>query len=240
MDAAAPLCSDSVFRSKALELLGRDDHFDLCVSCGLCASGCPASGLERMDPRRFVRLAALGQDQILETTPWVWMCTMCRRCTQVCPLSIDIPALVYLARSRWPREKRPRGITGSCDAALSTGSLAATGIRPEDFRFVVGDVLEEVRQERPQFARIDAPMDRKGAKFFLNQNSREPTTEPEEMAPLWKVLDLVGADWTYSSLGWSAENYCMFAADDAGWEEIVRRKVRAVEELGCEVWLNTE
>ncbi len=75
MDAAAPPCSDSVFRSKALELLGRDDHFDLCVSCGLCASGCPASGLERMDPRRFVRLAALGQDQILETTPWVWMCT---------------------------------------------------------------------------------------------------------------------------------------------------------------------
>lgn len=230
----------SRFKKKALELLSQGDAYDLCVSCGLCSSACPAAGLERMDPRKFVRLAALGMDHLLETTPWVWMCTLCRRCTHVCPLQIDIPALVYYARSRWPRDKRPRGIIGSCDAALRNQSCAATGASSQDFCFVVGDVLAEVRSSRERFARLQAPVDRKGAHFFLNQNSREPTTEPDEMAPLWKILDYVGADWTYSSLGWAAENYCMFAADDAGWEEIVRRKVRAVEDLGAKVWLNTE
>ena len=65
-------------------------------------------------------------------------------------------------------------------------------------------------------------------------------TEPDEMVPLWKILDYVGADWTYGTLGWAAENYCMFAADERAWETIVRDKVSAVEDLGCKVWLNTE
>ena len=57
---------------------------------------------------------------------------------------------------------------------------------------------------------------------------------------LVRILHLAGADWTYSSRGWAAENYCMFAADDEAWERIVRNKVEAVEKLGCKVWLNTE
>jgi hypothetical protein len=32
----------------------------------------------------------------------------------------------------------------------------------------------------------------------------------------------------------------MFLADDAAWEAVVRNKVKAVEELGCQYWLNTE
>jgi hypothetical protein len=32
----------------------------------------------------------------------------------------------------------------------------------------------------------------------------------------------------------------MFAADDESWEKIVRTKVKAVEDLGAKVWLNTE
>jgi hypothetical protein len=60
------------------------------------------------------------------------------------------------------------------------------------------------------------------------------------MVPLWKILHLAGADWTYGTKGWAAENYCMFLADDENWENIVRTKVKAVEDLGCKVWLNTE
>jgi len=74
----------------------------------------------------------------------------------------------------------------------------------------------------------------------LNQNSREPVTEPDEMVPLWKILHLVGADWTYGSKGWAAENYCLFCADLENWENIVRVKAKAVDDLKCKVWLNTE
>ena len=102
------------------------------------------------------------------------------------------------------------------------------------------DVLEEVQQTQSGFEDLQAPIDKVGAELFLNQNSREPVTEPDEMVPLWKMMHLAGADWTYGSKGWAAENYCMFMADNESWEKIVRIKAKAVDDLGCKVWLNTE
>ena len=114
------------------------------------------------------------------------------------------------------------------------------GATEEDFQFVVEDVLEEYKESQPEFADMLAPVNKKGAKFFLNQNSREPVTEPDEMVPLWKILHLVGADWTYGTKGWAAENYCMFMADNENGKHMVEVKKKSVEDLGCEVWLNTE
>jgi heterodisulfide reductase subunit C len=43
------------FREKVNELLP-EGNLNLCLTCGTCASGCPATGLENMDPRKFVRM----------------------------------------------------------------------------------------------------------------------------------------------------------------------------------------
>ena len=230
----------SIFMDKVKKLLPEGGNLNLCLTCGACSSGCPATGLEDMDPRKFLRMAALGLDEELTSTPWIWMCTMCYRCVYACPMKIDIPALVYAARASWPRETRPKGLVGSCDMALRNQSCSAMGTPPEDFRFVVEDVLEEYRETQPDFKDMEAPIDKKGAHFFLNQNSREPVTEPDEMVPLWKILHTVGADWTYGSKGWAGENYCMFLADDDSWEKIVKTSINTAKELGCRVFLNTE
>lgn len=79
---------------------------------------------------------------------------------------------------------------------------------------------------------MEAPIDKQGAEFFLNQNSREPVTEPDELLPLWKILHLVGADWTYGSKGWAGENYCMFLADNDNWERLLRQSADKATELG--------
>jgi len=230
----------SVFLSKVKDMLPEGGNLSMCLTCGACASGCPASGLAGMDPRKFLRLCALGQDELVLSTPWVWMCTMCQRCVYACPMQIDIPRLVFEARASWPRETRPKGIRGSCDQALKNESNSAMGARSEDFVFVAGDILEEVKENQPGLEDMQVSFNRQGAEYFLNQNSREPVTEPDEMVPLWKILHTVGCDWTYGTLGWAAENYCMFLADEAAWETIVRNKVKAVEDLGCKYWLNTE
>lgn len=221
-------------------LLPEGGNLSMCMTCGACVDGCPASGMEGMDPRKFLRLCAYGLDEVVLKTPWVWMCSMCQRCVHACPMQVNIPQLIYYCRSQWPREDRPKGIVGSCDQALRTKGNSAMGASSEDFAFVVQDILEEVRESQPGFEELQAPVDKKGAYYFLNQNSREPVTEPDEMVPLWKILHLVGADWTYSTTGWAAENYCMFAADDTAWETVVRNKAQSVEDLGCKVWLNTE
>jgi ferredoxin len=230
----------SAFKDKVMKLLPDGGNLNACLTCGACASGCPATGLEGMDPRKFLRMAALGMDEEILSTKWVWMCSMCQRCIYVCPMEINIPQLVFNARAQWPRDEKPKGILGSCDMALKHDTCSAMGANEEDFQFVVEDVLEEYQESQPEFADMKADVNREGAYYFLNQNSREPVTEPDEMVPLWKIMHLAGADWTYGTKGWAAENYCMFMAEDETWEKIVRTKVKAVEDLGCKVWLNTE
>ncbi len=230
----------SVFKKKAMELIPQGGNLDLCFTCGTCASGCPATGLHDMDPRKFLRMVLLGMDEEVQKTPWVWMCTMCQRCIKACPMSVDIPQLVYQARATWPREQRPIGILKSCDVAANTPTWSAMGANQEDYQFVVEDVAEEVRSTHPGFEELQAPIDKEGAEFCLNQNSREPVTEPDEMIPLWKILHKVGADWTYPSSAWAGENYCMFLADDDAWRRMCEDVVKAVDGLGCKYWLNTE
>ncbi len=225
---------------KVKALLPDEGNLSVCLTCGACASGCPATGLEGLDPRKWLRMLTLGQEEEAIKSPWVWMCSMCMRCIYVCPMDINIPQMIFYARQSWPREERPKGILGSCDQAMRTEGASAMGASSEDFAFVVEDVLEEVRESDPKWKDLQAPMNKQGAYYYLNQNSREPVTEPDEMVPLWKILHLVGADWSYSTQGWGAENYCMFLADDEAWEDITRRKVEAVEKLGAKVWLNTE
>ena len=230
----------SIFKDKVMALLPDGGNLNLCLTCGLCASGCPATGLENMDPRKYLRMAALGLDEELLSSNWAWWCTMCMRCIHACPMKINIPQLVFNVRSNWPKDEQPKGIRGSCEMAFRTKTCSAMGASPEDFQFVVEDVLEEYQGAQPEFKDMQASIDKQGAEFCLNQNSREPVTEPDEMVPLWKILHLVGADWTYASQGWAAENYCLFCADNEKWEKNVRLKAEAVDALGCKVWLNTE
>jgi len=231
---------ESTFMDKVKEILPDGGNLNLCLTCGACSSGCPATGLEGMDPRKFLRMAALGLDEEITSTPWVWHCTMCQRCIYVCPMKIDIPRLVYYARQSWPREERPKGLINSCDMALRNDSCSAMGASPDDFSFVVEDLLDEYREAQPEFKDMDAPIDKEGAEFFLNQNSREPVTEPDEMVPLWKILHSAGINWTYGSKGWGGENYCMFLADDEAWKNTVAMSINQAKSLGCKTYLNTE
>ena len=93
----------SKFVDKVKEILPEGGNLSLCLTCGACSSGCPATGLDGMDPRKFLRMAALGLDDVILKSDWVWMCSMCQRCIYVCPMKIDIPQLVYNVRQSWPR-----------------------------------------------------------------------------------------------------------------------------------------
>ena len=227
-------------KQKVADILPDAGNLNLCLTCGSCVSGCPASGIADMDPRKFLRMATLGLEEEIAASSWVWSCTLCMRCIYACPMNINIPQLIFYARQQVPREQRPKGIVSSCDLALKNDTCSAMGVTAADFKFVVEDVLEEIRETQSVFKDLSAPIDKKGATFFINQNSREPVQEPDEMAPLWKILHLADADWTYGAKGWAAENYCMFIADDRDWEQIVRTKATAVDDLECKVWLNTE
>jgi hypothetical protein len=154
-------------------------------------------------------------------------------------MRIDIPQLVFNIRKSWPRELRPKGIRESCDMALRT--IPAAPWEPPRRTGASWWRMWPTRcANQPGFENMAVPMDKQGATYFLNQNSREPVTEPDEMVLCGKSCTWAGVDWTYGSKGWAGENYCMFIADDENWEWIVRTKAKAVDDLGCRYWLNTE
>jgi Fe-S oxidoreductase len=139
---------ESDFKAAVLEKVPAA-KFDLCLTCGTCTGGCPASELFDMDPRKLVRMLVLGLDDEVKKTPWAWVCTMCARCVKQCPMEIDIPKLVYNMRGSWPRDKRPKGILGSCDQHIRSGN--AMGVPSKDFTWTVEDVAEEIRENQPLF-----------------------------------------------------------------------------------------
>jgi len=221
-------------------MLPQGGNMDSCLGCGACASGCPASSFEGMDPRKLVRMVSLGQDEKIMSNNWVWMCTLCQRCVPVCPMKIDIPGLVYAIRNIWPKNKRPKGIQDVCRTALKNNTCSSLGLNAEDWQLIVEDLVDDVRESQQGFENLKVPMDKKGAKLFLNQHSVMPVSEPEEMAALWKIMHLAGVDWTYGSKGWAAENFCYFLGDLSAWKKLVRTQTKAIDKLGCKVLVNTE
>ena len=136
--------TNGTIKKKIEELIG-DANLNLCLTCGTCSGGCPASNLMDMDPRKFLRMLVIGLDEELEHHPWVWVCTMCKRCQYACPMNIRIPDIIYYLRSQWPREERPKGILGSCDHHVKSRG-GAMGVPVEDYKFVVEDMAEEIRE----------------------------------------------------------------------------------------------
>jgi hypothetical protein len=47
--------------------------------------------------------------------------------------------------------------------ALRNDTCSAMGATEEDFQFVVEDVLEEYQEAQPEFAEMQAPVNKKGA-----------------------------------------------------------------------------
>ena len=55
------------------ELLPDGGNLNMCLTCGACSSGCPASGLGDMDPRKFLRMASLGMDEEILSSSFLFL-----------------------------------------------------------------------------------------------------------------------------------------------------------------------
>jgi hypothetical protein len=105
---------------------------------------------------------------------------------------------------------------------------------------VVEDVLEEVPRGTSPVSRMEAPINKVGAEFFLNQNSREPVTEPDEMVPLVEdpAPGRCGLDVRDQGLGRGELLHVRCRRRRLEADCRVQGQRRGGP--GCKVWLNTE
>lgn len=64
-------------------------HLRRCFSCGVCTATCPVSAtVPDFSPARILRLIFTGQRRRLLSSPLLWYCLRCARCSFQCPQDV--------------------------------------------------------------------------------------------------------------------------------------------------------
>jgi heterodisulfide reductase subunit C len=201
---------------------------EACQTCGLCASVCPVSGTDGFEPRKIIRMVALGLEEELVESRWPWICTMCAKCEFLCPMQIDIPNVMRGIRSLRDREKVPGILHKGVAAALKTGNNL--GLPKDDFIFIVEDVAAEIAEE-PGFERFQVPIDKEGANVLSTIHNKLVNTHTEDLKHWWKIFYAAGEDWTITSEAWEGVNWGFFTGDNAAMKVMVDRIAYQLESL---------
>ncbi len=209
---------------------------DACLTCGTCASACPISGVDGLDPRKIVRMAVLGMDKDLIDSSWPWKCTLCAKCEESCPANIQITSLMRKIRGARERDHVPDPIHKGITMCLERGNNL--GIPKDDFIFLCQDLGEELAAgDCPGFK---TPIDIHGARVLVTVNSKEPFGDPDDLKWWWRIFWAAGESWTISSEYWEGVNWGLFAGDDEAMRTIVGRIVDNMRRLNCRVLLLPE
>ncbi len=73
-------------------------NYNNCYHCRCCAGGCPFFKAMDYAPHGIIRLLQLGlYDQALKSST-IWICVGCNTCSNVCPMAIDMSAIMDALR----------------------------------------------------------------------------------------------------------------------------------------------
>ncbi len=196
---------------------------DVCLTCGLCASGCPATGLvPGWDPRRAIRHFAFGLEQDVVDSKWPWVCTLCGRCQWACPMGVQLLKTFRGCRIARDRDKVPNPIHKGTIMNFERGNNL--GIPRDDFLFLLGDLGPEMENDEKQpCPGFYVPVDKEDANIIVTINSKEPFAEPDDMKFWWRIFYAAKEDWTVSSTHWEGVNWGLFSGDDENMKIQVER-----------------
>jgi heterodisulfide reductase subunit C len=205
-----------------------------CLTCAICSGVCPVAGVDDFDPRKIVRMVALGLREPLVASRWPWICTMCGKCAQICPAGIQIPEIMRAIRSLRDRDKVPGILHSGLTAALATGNNLS--LPREDFIFILEDVAAEIAEE-PGFAGFTVPIDKENANILTTIHNKLVNTHTEDLKHWWKIFHVAGESWTVASDNWEGTNWGYFTGDDAAMKVMVGRIVENMRRLKAKTLL---
>ncbi|WP_343079206.1 (Fe-S)-binding protein [Ostreiculturibacter nitratireducens] len=226
-------------------------YLDACIHCGQCSQAChfhevtrdpkytpalklqpitrvykrhkaPLSGIKRMlglVPPELTADYLIEQQEILFDS-----CTMCGRCTEVCPMGIDIASIVALSRQAMVAAGLgPADLMQAADNARDKGS--PLGMTSE----VLADRIEWLADDNE----IDIPLDRDKAEVLITVSSIEMMKYPDSIVAMARLLNHAGVDWTISSKGYEATNFGVLSGKSDVAKVMVERLAEAAEAVGA-------
>lgn len=231
--------------------------FSSCVHCGLCAEAClfytetgdpkytPIHKLEpmrRLYEQEYTLLGRLAKwtglskpvtdDELEEWKELVYnSCTLCGRCSLVCPVGNDIVYMVRKFREGMAvAGHAPRDIIGSVGRTVTLGS--PMGVK-------LSAVKAQMKHVEDEYG-IPIPLDVEGAEYMVLLSSMEIINFPEYLGSVAKIMKQAGKTWTLCSTGFEATNAGIQIGVSDLARTIVSRIVEGAERLGVKTVISPE
>ena len=216
-------------------------RLESCIHCGMCADAChfyigtedpKYTPIWKVEPfkqaykresgpfapiyrwlglKRKVTAAELDQWQELLFDS----CNLCGRCSLICPMGIDVAALIEQAR----HAMFEAGAVPAELMALARHQQRNAG-RPWPIKDPCGDKLREIGRKQG----VEIPVDQPKPDVLLLASAIEIEKYPTQVAATAKVMKHLGKKATFLSDGAFAENTAYFAGG-VEWEKAIARKV---------------
>ena len=222
--------------------------FSSCVHCGMCAEAClfctetgdpERTPINKTEPLRRVwkqeytlfgrigKLFGLGEpvtDEMM--TAWETLvydsCTLCGRCSMVCPVGNDIAGMIRKTREGMAAAGHaPPGLIGATQRAVTIGS--PMGVKLPALQAQIAHVEKDTG--------IKIPVDVVGADYMLLLSSMEIMNFPEFIDAVARIFDHAGVSWTIASEAFEATNSGIQIGVSDIAAELVQRIVDAAAKL---------
>jgi len=231
--------------------------FSSCVRCGLCAHAClfytetedpKYTPIHKLEPLRRVwqheytfwgRYAkAFGLSKPVtdeELGEWESLvydsCTMCGRCSMVCPVGNDIAYMIRRMREGMAASGHaPEGLIGASQRAVTIGSPMGVKL----------PALQAQIRHLEQDTGLSIPVDVEGAEYMCLLSSMEIMNFPEYIGAIAKIFKQANVTWTISSEAFEATNSGVQIGVSDIAAELVQRVVNAAEKLKVKAVISPE
>ncbi|OUD13890.1 (Fe-S)-binding protein [Thioflexithrix psekupsensis] len=232
-------------------------YFQSCVHCGICASAClfyeetkdpKYTPIHKLEPMRKVweqeytlwgrLMSAVGlrkkltDDELAEWQELIYnSCTLCGRCSLVCPVGNDIVYMVRRIREGMVAAGHaPEGLIGASKRAVTIGS--PMGVRLP--------ALEAQIKRLEKSTDLKINMDKSDVDYLVLLSSMEIMNFPEYLEAIARIMRHAGKSWTLSSKAFEATNSGIQIGSFDIAKELVSRVVNAAEELRVKTVISPE
>ncbi len=231
--------------------------FSSCVHCGLCADAClfytetgdpQYTPIHKLEPlrrvweqeytlwglfKKAIGLARPLTDKDLED--WVPLlynsCTLCGRCSMVCPVGNDLVYMIRKAREGMSASgNAPEGVKGAAKRTIEIGS--PMGVRLPALKAQAKHVEKDTG--------LSVPFDQEGVEYLVMMSSMEIMNYPEYLEAIVRIFHQAGKSWTLSSEAFEATNAGIQIGSSDIARDIVSRIVTAAEKLKVKTVISPE
>jgi len=171
-------------------------------------------------------------EELEEWKPLVYdSCTMCGRCSLVCPVGNDIVYMVRKLREGMAVSGHaPDGLIGASTRSVEIGSPMGVKLP------AVKAQMKHVQQDTG----IDIPLDVEGAEYMVLMSSMEIINFPEYLGAIAKIMKQAGKSWTLCSEAFEATNSGIQIGVSDIAKVLVQRIVDGAEKLKVKTVISPE